>query len=214
MSNDTTTDRAQRQQAVASGDAATAVDTLDAADPGAGLVPGSSRSRQVDTQQRIASEIGADPDGVATTARRGGMEAFLRSSGARQFAASLRNQFASEADFVEADDVAPNVDARDISAAPAVAPGRRDDVAARAREQTAADAEFITASDLEAEVGARGVSSLGIPEGRRDDVAQRARRGLASEDQYADPEDFAAEVTLDPVGGVQRSTTSFLGGLF
>lgn len=26
--------------------------------------------------------------------------------------------------------------------------------------------------------------------------------------------DFAAEVTVDPVGGLQRSTTSFLGGLF
>ncbi|MDB2293691.1 hypothetical protein PM085_15650 [Halorubrum ezzemoulense] len=217
MSNDTTTDRAQRQQAVASGDAATAVDTLDAADPGAGLVPGSSRSRQVDTQQRIASEIGAEPDGVATTARRGGMEAFLRSSGARQFAASLRNQFASEADFVETGDVAASVDRRDISGRAQVARERRDDVAARAREQTASDTRFVEADDLDVDVSGRGVTDLGIPEGRRDNVAQRARRGLASEDKYADPEDFQATVTatgiqsagLTDAGAERRASEQF-----
>jgi hypothetical protein len=195
VSNDTTTDRAQRQQAVASGDAATAVEQLDAADPGAGLVPGSSRSRQVDTQQRIASEIGAEPEGVATTATRGGMDAFLRSSGARQFAASLRSQFASEADFVERDDVAASVDRRDISGRAQVARERRDDVAERAREQTASETRFVEGDDLDVDVSGRGVTDLGIPEGRRDDVARRARRGLASEDEYADPEDFQATVT-------------------
>lgn len=218
MSNDTTTtDRAQRQQAVASGDAATAVDQLDAADPGAGLVPGSSRSRQIDTQQRIASEIGAEPEGVATTARRGGMEAFLRSSGARQFAASLRNQFASEADFVETGDVAASVDRRDISGRAQVARERRDDVAARAREQTASDTRFIEGEDLDVDVSGRGVTGLRVAEERRDDVAQRARQGLASEDPYADPEDFQAEVTatgiqsagLTDAGAERRASEQF-----
>lgn len=195
MSNDTTTDRAQRQQAVASGDAAAAVDQLDAADPGAGLVPGSSRSRQVATQQRIASEIGAEPSGVATTATRRGMDAFLRSSGTRQFAQTLRSDFASEADFVERDDVAADIDPQAIRGSAQVAPGRRDDVAERARSETASETRFVEGDDLDVDVSGRGVTGLSIPEARRDDVAQRARRGLASEDPFADPEDFAADVT-------------------
>lgn len=96
MTDDPTTARAQRQQAVASGEASNAVDTLSVGPRGGGsLSEGTPRSRQIATQRRIADEIGADPDGVATTDRRGGMSAFLRSSGTRQFAASLREQFAA-----------------------------------------------------------------------------------------------------------------------
>jgi len=195
MTDDPTTDRAQRQQAVASGERATGIEAVDRRSPGAGLTRGTSRSRQLDTQQEIASEIGVEREGVATTAQRGGMNAFLRSTGTQQFAANLRSDFAGAADFVTEQDVAPNVDPQAISADPVVAPGRRDDVAERAREQTAASAQYITEQDLAAEVGPRGVSELGVAESRRDDVAARTRQGLASEDPFAQPSDFSADVS-------------------
>jgi hypothetical protein len=217
MTNDTTTDRAQRRQAVASGEATSAVDRLDAANPRAGLVPGSSRSRQVATQREIAGEIGADPSGVATTATRGGMDAFLRSSGVRDFAASLRSEFAGQADFVERDDVAADIDAQAIRGSAQVARDRRDDVAARARQQTASGTRFVRGEDLDVEVSGRGVTGLRVAEDRRDDVAARARQGLASEDQYADPEDFEATVTatgiesagLTDAGAERRASEQF-----
>src|SRR6056297_2397187 len=116
MTDGPTTERAQRQQAVASGDATTAVDRLSPrSNPGGGVVAGTSRSRQIDAQREIAAEVGTDPDGIATTARRGGMDAFLRSSGARDFANQLRADFAGAADFVSERDVAPNVDRQAIS---------------------------------------------------------------------------------------------------
>ena len=195
MTDDPTTDRAQRRQAVASGARDTGIEAVDRRSPGAGLTEGTSRSRQLDMQRDIAGEIGVDRGGVATTDRVGGMNAFLRSSGTQQFAANLRSDFASAADFVREGDVDPNVDPQAISADPVVAPGRRDDVAARARSETASDAEYITPADLRAEVGARGVNELQVAENRRDDVAQRTREGLASEDPFAQPGDFEATVT-------------------
>lgn len=199
MADEPTTARAQRRQAVASGDAPTAIDALDTRDPGAGVVPGSSRSRQLDTQREIASQIGVDADGIATTATRGGMDAFLRSSGTNQFAANLREQFAGAADFVTEQDVAANVDAQAISATPEVARDRRDDVGDRARSKTASDARFIEGGDLNVDVGARGVTGLEVAADRRDDVAQRARQGLASEDPFAKPGDFEANVSASGI---------------
>jgi len=140
------------------------------------------------------AEVGRE--GVGTVNRlRGGIDAFLRSSGARQFGENVRAQFAGEADFVQPSDVAPNVDVRDIAANPTVAQDRRPTVAQRARQQTAADTEFIQAGDLEADVGPRGVSEVAIPSGRRDDVASRVRQDLAADDPFAKPGDFEADVS-------------------
>ena len=196
MTDGPTTDRAQRQQAVASGARESAVDRVSAgSDPGGGVVEGTPRSRQIDRQREIATEIETDPSGVAVRDERAGMDAFLRSSGVDQFGARLRSEFASAADYVRERDVAPNIDADAISAAPAVAAGRRDDVEQRAESQAAGDAAFVTAEDLDADVSARGVTDLGIPEGRRDDVAERARQGLADDTPFAQPGDFSADVT-------------------
>jgi hypothetical protein len=154
-----------------------------------------SRQRQQRTKREIADEIEVGREGVGTVNRlRGGIDAFLRSSGARQFGENVRAQFADEADFVRPSDVAPNVDARDIAANPTVAQDRRPAVAQRARQQTAADAEFIEAGDLSADVGPRGVSELAIPSSRRDEVASRVRQDLAADDPFAKPGDFAADV--------------------
>jgi len=196
MTDGPTTDRAQRQQAVATGAASDAVDRVSTGpNPGGGMSEGTPRSRQIATQKRIAGEVGVDPDGVATTDRRGGMDAFLRSSGTRQFASALREQFAGAADFVERADVAASVDPQDISGSAQVARGRRDDVAKRAREQTASEAQFVEPGDLNAEVTGRGVTDIAVPGARRDDVAARARQGLAADDPFAQPSDFEADVT-------------------
>lgn len=217
MTDEPTTDRAQRQQAVASGARESAVDALDRRSPGGGVAPGTSRSRQLDQQREIASEIETDPAGVAVRDQRGGMDAFLRSSGVDQFGSRLRAEFAGAADYVRESDVAPNIDAQAISAAPAVAAGRRDDVAERAESQAASEAEFVTAADLDADVSGRGVTDLGIPERRRDDVAQRARQGLAADTPFAKPSDFSADVTatgiesagLTDQGARRRAARSF-----
>lgn len=157
---------------------------------------GTSRQQQRQTKREIAAEIDVDREGVGTVDRlRGGIDAFLRSSGARQFGEQVRSEFAAEADFVRPSDVAPNVDQQAIAASPAVAADRRPTVAQRARQQTAADAEFIEAGDLNADVDARGVSDIGIAEGRRDDVASRVRQDLAADDPFAKPGDFQADVS-------------------
>lgn len=199
MSDDATTDRAQRQQAVASGDAPHAVDTLDARSPDAGLTPGTPRSRQRAQQREIAAETDTDPAGVAVRDTTGGMDAFLRSTGVSDFAASLRSEFASAAEYVRERDVTAQVDPQQISADPMVAPGRRDDVADRAESEAASDTEFVTAADLDADVGAQGVTGLGIPEPRRDDVAARTRQGLAADAPFAEPADFEADVSAQGV---------------
>lgn len=154
-----------------------------------------SRQRQRSEAERVAEELGINRGGVATTdTLDGGIDAFLRSSGARAFGESVRGDFADEADFVTPGDVNPRIDRRDIAANPVVAEQRRDDVASRARQQTAADARFVKSTDLRADVGPRGVSGLSIPEPRRDDVAARARSGLAAEDRFAKPGDFGVDV--------------------
>jgi len=216
MSDNTTTDRAQRQQAVDSGDATSAVDRLAPVNDGA-LTAGSSRSRQLDRQREVASEIEVDDRGVAVRDVPGGVDAFLRSSGVDQFGARLRSEFAGAADYVTERDVDPGINPQRISATPQIARDRRDDVAARAREQTASDTRFIEGDDLAVDVGARGVTGLEVAKNRRDDVAARARQGLAAEDPYADPEDFSAEVTatgiesagLTDAGAERRASEQF-----
>jgi hypothetical protein len=191
-----TTDRARRQRAVESGATDTAVDRVSGrSNPGGQPPRGTPRSRQRDAQRDVAAEIGIERSGVATVDRIGGMDVFLRSGGADQFADVVQRDFASAADFVEPDDVTAQVDRQAITADPMVARDRRDDVAARARQQTAADTEFIRASDLEADVGAMGVTGLGVAADRRDDVANRTRTTLADRSPFTEPDDFAVTVT-------------------
>ncbi|MCQ4334594.1 hypothetical protein KM295_14135, partial [Natronomonas sp. F2-12] len=193
--NQPTTDRARRLDAVQSGQRETAIERRDSGVRGGGQdrnVP--SRSRQNRAAREIANEIDVSREGVGTVDRLEGLDVFLRSSGTEQFSENVTDGFAGEADFVQPSDVNPNVDPEAISADPAVAPGRRDDVAARARRRTASDAAYIQAEDLNAEVGPRGVSELGVAAGRRDDVAMRAAQGLASESPFAEPGDFGIDV--------------------
>jgi len=193
--NQPTTDRARRLDAVQSGERETAIARRDSGVRGGGSdrnMP--SRSRQNRAAREIADEIDVDREGIGTVDRLEGLDVFLRSSGTEQFGEQVREEFAGEADFVQPTDVNAQVDPEAISAAPAVAPGRRDDVSARARQRTAADAAYIQAGDLNAEVGPRGVSELGVAEGRRDDVAMRAAQGLASESPFAQPGDFGIDV--------------------
>jgi len=205
MSDGPSTDRAQRQQAVASGDATEAVDRLSPrSNPGGGVVAGTSRSRQIDAQREIAAEVGTDPDGIATTARRGGMDAFLRSSGVRDFAATVRGDFASAADFVTEQDVDPNVNAQSISADPVVASGRRDEVAQRAREQTASEDQYAAPADFEAEVGGLGVTSIGLT-----DMGARRRAGREFEATTPlDSVDPNSDVTPVESGGFELSASA------
>jgi len=196
MSDGPTTDRAQRQRAVASGDATDAVEAVSPqSNPGGRSLEGSTRSRLRETRREVASEAGVDRDGVGAIDRLRGSDVFLRSSGVEQFGATVAEQFAGAADFVSEQDVDPNVNAQSISADPVVAPGRRDDVAQRAREQTASDAQFITGADLDVDVGDRGVTGLSVARDRRDDVTARARQGLADDDPFATPDDFAVDVS-------------------
>jgi len=193
--NQPTTDRARRLDAVRSGQRDTAIEQANSGVRGGGQdrnVP--SRSRQNQAAREIANEIDVSREGIGTVDRLEGLDVFLRSEGTEQFSENVTDEFASEADFVTPGDVNPNVDPEAISASPAVAPGRRDDVARRARQRTAADAEYIRAEDLQAEVGPRGVSELGVAAGRRDDVAMRAASGLASESPFAQPGDFSVDV--------------------
>jgi len=195
MSNDPTTARARRQQAVETGTATDAVDTL------SGGTNPRSQGRQTPTRQaqtrakrEVAEEIDIDSEGVGSVDRLDGLDVFLRTSGVDAFGDNVRQDFAAEADFVTAADIDPNVDGEAISAAPVVAADRRDDVADRARQQTAADAQFITAADLDADVGDRGVSGIEVAESRRDDVAARTRSQLAADDPFATASDFGVTV--------------------
>jgi hypothetical protein len=164
---------------------------------------GTSRQQQRRTKREIANEIDVDREGVGTVDRlRGGIDAFLRSSGARQFGEQVREDFAGEADFVRPSDVAPNVDQQAIAANPAVAQDRRPAVAQRARQQTAADAEFIEAGDLNADVGPRGVSEVAIPSERRNDVASRARQQTAADAEFIKPGDLNADVDARGVSDI------------
>ena len=196
MSNDPTTARARRRQAVADGRATDAVDRLPrASNPGGSGSRTPTRSAQTRAKREVAEELEIGRDGVGSVDRiRGGIDMFLRSSGVDQFGRNVRADFADQASFVERDDVDPRIDAQEISAQPMVATNRRDDVADRARRETAADAEFIEPRDLDADVGARGVTGLEVADDRRDEVAGRARTGLAAEDPFAEPGDFDVQV--------------------
>ena len=190
-----TTDRARRQRAVETGAATDAVDRVSGrSNPGGQPSRGTPRSRQRDAQRDVAGELGIDRSGVGTVDRIEGMDVFLRSGGADEFAEIVQTDFASDADFVAPDDVQARVDADAISADPFVAPDRRDDVSRRARQQTASGTEFIEPDDLQADVGAMGVAGLGVRESRRDDVATRTQRSLAGEDPFIEPDDIAVEV--------------------
>jgi len=193
--NPPTTDRARRQRGVETGAESDAVDRVpDPPDPRGRGPQTTSRSRQTTTARDVAGELGIDRSGVGTVDRIEGMDVFLRSGGADEFAEIVQTDFASDADFVAPDDVQARVDADAISADPFVAPDRRDDVANRARQQTASGTEFIEPADLQADVGAMGVTGLGVRESRRDDVATRTQRSLAGEDPFIEPDDIAVEV--------------------
>ena len=206
MTDGPTTDRAQREQAVATGAATDAVDPVSTrSNPGGRAAEGSTRSRLRETRREVASEVGVDREGVAAIDRLRGTDVFLRSPGVEQFGASVAEQFASAADFVSDADVDPNVDADAISADPVVAADRRDDVAARAREQTASDTQFVKRDDLDVDVGDSGVTGLAVAQSRRDDVAERTRQALAADDPYANPGDFAVDVTARGVASAGLS---------
>jgi len=193
--NPPTTDRARRQRGVDTGARTDAVDRVpDPPDPRGRGPQTTSRSRQTTTARDVAGELGIDRSGVGTVDRIEGMDVFLRSGGADEFAEIVQTDFASDADFVAPDDVQARVDADAISADPFVAPDRRDDVANRARQQTASGTEFVEPADLQADVGAMGVTGLGVRESRRDDVATRTQRSLAGEDPFIEPDDIAVEV--------------------
>jgi len=193
--NPPTTDRARRQRGVETGARTDAVDRVpDPPDPRGRGPQTTSRSRQTTTARDVAGELGIDRSGVGTVDRIEGMDVFLRSGGADEFAEIVQTDFASDADFVAPDDVQARVDADAISADPFVAPDRRDDVANRARQQTASGTEFVEPADLQADVGAMGVTGLGVRESRRDDVATRTQRSLAGEDPFIEPDDIAVEV--------------------
>ena len=205
MSNDPTTARAQRRQAVADGTRSDAVDrTSRRSNPRGSAAETTSRGRQQQAARDVAGDIDIQREGVGTIDRiGGGMDVFLRSSGAEQFRDTVREDFAGQADFVERDDVDPGVDPQAISAAPQVARDRRDSVAGRAREQTAAETDFVQASDLTADVGARGVSAIEIAEGRRDTVGQRAREQTAADADFVEAADLSADVTERGVTGIE-----------
>ena len=193
--NPPTTDRARRQRGVETGARTDAVDRVpDPPDPRGRGPQTTSRSRQTTTARDVAGELGIDRSGVGTVDRIEGMDVFLRSGGADEFAEIVQTDFASDADFVAPDDVQARVDADAISADPFVAPDRRDDVSRRARQQTASGTEFVEPADLQADVGAMGVTGLGVRESRRDDVATRTQRSLAGEDPFIEPDDIAVEV--------------------
>ena len=196
MTDQPTTDRAQRQQAVTSGERADAVDRVSrATNPGGNGRETTSRNRQQRAARDVADQIDIERDGVGTVQRLSGLDVFLRSSGESQFRSSLREDFAGEADFVQQQDVATEVDPEAITGSARVAQDRRDDVATRARRQTARDAEYIGRADLAADVGPRGVADLRVRDERRDDVAERVRSDLASDNEFTRPSDFAVEVT-------------------
>jgi len=201
MTDQPTTDRAQRQQAAASGARTDAVDRLSGrTDPRGRGSQTSPRARQIRAASGVADEIDIGRGGVGTVDRLGsGLDVFLRSGGADAFADRLRSDFASDADFVQPDDVAAEVDPEDITGSARVAQERRDDVADRARQQAAADAQFIEPADLGADVGPRGVSDLRVRGPRRDDVADRVRSDLASDNPFTRPSDFEATVTATGV---------------
>ena len=209
MTDDPTTARAQRRQAVADGAATDAVDRRSPRRDARGQTgETTSRNRQQRLARDVAGDIDIDRDGVGTVERLTGMDVFLRSGGEAEFGQRIRGEFAEEADFVEREDVDPGIDPQAISATPGVARDRRDRVGQRAREETAADAQFIEPRDLDAEVGARGVSGIEVAEDRRSAVADRTRTQLAAEDPFAEPGDFEAQVGA---GGIESAGLSDTG---
>ena len=196
MTDGPTTARAQRREAAATGAESDAVDRRSArSDPGGSSPETTSRQRQQRAAREIADDIEIERDGVGTVQRMDGLDVFLRSPGEAEFARGIRRDFASEADFVDRDDVDAGVDPQAITAEPRIPRDRRDRVAGRARRETARDAEFIEDDDLRAEVSRFGVESIGVAEERRPDVADRTARELAAEDPFAEPDDFDVDVS-------------------
>jgi hypothetical protein len=153
----------------------------------------SSRQRQTQTAEQIASETGVDRDGIGSVNRMSGFDFFLRSSGEQQFSQNVQEEFAEPADFVKPQNVEPNIDGQEITADPQVAPGARETIEQRAEAGAAADKQFARPGDFDAEVSNQGVTDLGFTEtGRRN----RAARELESQTplQAVDP---ASDITRD-----------------
>ena len=192
---DPTTARAQRRQAVQDGRESDAVDRrTPRSNPGGRGSEPPSQNRQRDRRREIADELDIEREGIGAVERIAGLDVFLRSRGEQRWGDQLRDEFAGEADFVQADDVDPQVDGQEIAADPVIADDRRPAVAQRAREQTAAEADFVTDDDLDVEVGSRGVSALEIADDRRDNVADRARQQTAAEADFVRGDDLDVEV--------------------
>ena len=193
--SDRTTARARRQRAVREGREPDGVDRLSPrSDPHTRGSEPPGRTRQQDRRREIADELDIVDAGVGAVERLTGLDAFLRSEGQSEWGENLRDQFATEADFVEPQDVDPRINPFEIQAEPRVASDRRSAVADRARERTAADAEFIGSDDLAVDVGPGGVESLEVADDRRDRVADRATTAFADDDPFAEPGDFFADV--------------------
>lgn len=199
--NQPTTSIARREQAVREGTADDAVDTLDrGADPRGFRRKTPSRQRQQQVKQDIAEEIDIGRRGVGSVDRIGGLDVFLRSPGVDQFGENVAEDFAGQADYVEAEDVDPRVDQQDIQARPIVDPQRRPAVRERATESVAAEDQYAKPGDFRAEVGPRGVRSVGLT-----DMGARQRAGRQ----------FEAETSLfdvDPTADIEPADGGFALG--
>jgi hypothetical protein len=156
---------------------------------------GSTRSRQLSRQERIADRLDIDPNDVAVrdTLDRG-TQASLTSEGATAAERQARREFASEADFVTRQDVTADADRQALSVSARIAEGRRDDVAERAAADVAQRRQFVSEADLDADVGRRGVQSVSIEEERRDDVEQRAEQSFAADADKISASDVDADL--------------------
>jgi hypothetical protein len=126
-----------------------------------------------------------------------GFDFFLRSSGERQFRQEVQEDFAGPADFVQPQDVEPNIDGQEISADPQIASGARSRIEQRAESGAASDDEFARAGDFDAEVGPRGVEELQITD---QGARRRASRELESETDLSD---------VDPQQGLRQTDDGF-----
>jgi hypothetical protein len=120
-------------QAVAEGDAETAVDRLSGRPDPRGQSPKTtSRERQTRQKRKVAEELEIDRDGVGSVDRLDGLDVFLRSPGVDEFDQQLREQAAQDEQFIKPTDLGTDIDPQDLSGqVTGVRQPRRDNVAAR-----------------------------------------------------------------------------------
>lgn len=172
------------------------------------------RQAALDSQAQIADQFGIDQSGVATRLGLSGVDQRLTRDGAEAAAGQLRDQFADEADFVDTDDVAADIDRQGLTGEAFLPEETQQEVADRAVRSTADEDEFLLDDDLTAEVGRFGVEEIRTREDRRDDIAQRTQRELAADDEFVEGDDIDVEVGeagIEAVGfrdGAERDIAS------